>query len=328
MTWPLLAASVSLVVSLLLLRGLLRWGSLPLDRPNARSLHGTPVPRGGGVGILAGLLAAQGMVAALVPAWLAPWGLLAPALFLAGVSFLDDRRSVGLTWRLLAQVLAAAVLLAFGLDHPPTGVAWWGLLVLVVWATNLYNFMDGLDGLAGGMTGFGFLALASMAWLAGDPGLAAFCLALVAAAVGFLVYNFPPARLFMGDVGAVPLGFLAAGVSLVGWQRGLWSPCFPLVVFSPFVVDATVTLARRLVTGQIVWQAHKSHYYQRLNQLGWGHNRTVMAEYGLMVACAATALFAEYHGMMAMVTGIWGLVYLALMGGVDAWWRARPENTR
>jgi len=127
----------------------------------------------------------------------------------------------------------------------------------------------------------------------------------------------------MGDVGSVPLGFLAAAMGLLGWQRGAWEWWFPVLVFSPFVVDASVTLARRIFRRERVWEAHRDHYYQRLVQLGWGHRRTALAEYVLMFACGVLGLAALERPpfVQAMVLGVVAIVYGGLMLAVDAAWR-------
>src|SRR5262245_1457719 len=152
--------------------------------------------------------------------------------------------------------------------------------------------MDRSDGLAGGMAVFGFSFYAVAAWLAGSTEFALVNLSIAAAAGAFLVFNFHPARIFLGDAGSVPLGFLAAALGLIGWLQRDWTGWFPILVFSPFIMDASVTLARRLLRREKVWQAHRDHYYQRLVRLGWGHGRTALAEYAVMFASGVAALAA------------------------------------
>ncbi len=159
--------------------------------------------------------------------------------------------------------------------------------------TNLFNFMDGSDGLAGGMAVLGFGAYAIAANAGGAVWLATVCVAVAAASFAFLLFNFHPAKIFMGDSGSIPLGFLAGAVGVAGWQAGVWALWFPLLVFSPFVVDATLTLAKRLFHREKVWQAHREHYYQRLVRMGLGHRKTALAGYLLMLACATVALGAR-----------------------------------
>lgn len=274
-----------------------------LDHPNARSLHQRPIPRAGGLAVLAGII--MGVLLIVVAATdlsIRTLGFILAGLApLALVSFLDDRHGVAAQWRILVHLLAAVSLLAAGLA--PSRLLLPGLelvfplwaaipltLLFIIWMINLYNFMDGMDGFAGGMAVIGFAALA---WLGrADAGFAAVCLTVAAASAGFLVHNFPPAKIFLGDTGSTTLGFLAAACSLWGSKAGLFPFWVALLVFSPFIVDATVTLLRRLLRGEKVWEAHRSHYYQRLVLLGWGHRRTVLAEYALMLACAGSALLA------------------------------------
>ena len=153
--------------------------------------------------------------------------------------------------------------------------------------------MDGSDGLAGGMALIGFGAYAVAAQLAGDQPLAVLSLALCAASAAFLLYNFHPARIFMGDVGSVPLGFLAGALGLAGWANDVWPLWFPLLVFAPFMCDATLTLLKRLLRRERVWQAHREHYYQRLVRMGFGHRGTAWIEYAAMLGCALAALAAR-----------------------------------
>jgi UDP-N-acetylmuramyl pentapeptide phosphotransferase/UDP-N-acetylglucosamine-1-phosphate transferase len=293
---------------------------LPMDHPNERSLHETPTPRIGGLGILAGVLVAA--------VWLAD-AMLLPAILgafaLAAVSVIDDVRGLPVRVRFLAHFVAAVgCLLALGL----TG---WTLLagtLAVVWMTNLYNFMDGSDGLAGGMAAIGFGALALAAWLGDVPGLAALCAAISAAALAFLRFNFPPARVFMGDAGSIPLGFLAATLGILGARQNVWSGLFPLLVFSPFIVDASVTLARRALRGEKVWQAHRSHYYQRVVLLGATHRQLALAAYALMLAMVALAFaLRSFPQQTAWVLILSAATYMLIFLTIDFRWRQSRNET-
>jgi UDP-N-acetylmuramyl pentapeptide phosphotransferase/UDP-N-acetylglucosamine-1-phosphate transferase len=163
-------------------------------------------------------------------------------------------------------------------------------VLAIAWTANLYNFMDGSDGLAGGMTLIGFGAYAIAALSGGAAPLAGLCAAIAAAAAAFLAFNWHPARLFLGDVGSVPLGFLAGALGLAGWSQGLWPLWFPVLVFAPFMGDATLTLLKRALRRERVWEAHRDHYYQRLVRMGFGHRRTAGVEYAAMLGCAGLAL--------------------------------------
>lgn len=315
--WALLIAFAvsSIVVALLLVVGL---GRTAMDQPNHRSLHTVPVPRTGGLGILAGIFAGW--------AWLDGLVLVVPlcVLALALVSFADDLRNLGSGIRLLAHIVTAIALVWFGFSAAHDWL-WVVFAVLaIVWMTNLYNFMDGSDGLAGGMAVYGFGSYALAAYLANDVQLALMSGAIASAALAFLFFNFHPARIFMGDAGSVPLGFLAGSIGLYGWQHGNWPLWFPILVFSPFIVDATVTLLKRLLSGEKVWQAHRSHYYQRLVQLGWGHRKTAIAEYVLMLAVGGSAVFllTQPELVVLFALALWVLVYAAIMWLIDRYWAA------
>ena len=262
-----------------------------LDHPNPRSLHTEPIPRTGGLAIFGSVI--LGLVLSLVLEW--PGGqatgtglwILGMTLIVVGVSFWDDRVGVSTILRLGVHALAAAgVVWGSGLTMTTVPIPFLGALSLgwiavpvtvlcLIWMTNLYNFMDGMDGFAGGMTVFGYSFLGYVTWRSGNLSIAFLCFLIAAATGGFLYYNMPPARIFMGDVGSVSLGFLTGAFALWGIQERLFDFWVPVLIFSPFIVDATVTLFRRLLQGEKVWQAHRKHYYQRLVLGGWGHRKTV-----------------------------------------------------
>ena len=290
---------------------LLKGSSLKvLDHPNSRSLHTTPVPRTGGIGLMLGVLVSWIFlpVALPLPVW-------AGVGLLISVSFADDIFSLPVGWRLLLHgVVAAWFAVALLLDmHGWVTIA--AVAVVIIWVTNLYNFMDGSDGLAGGMTLFGFGFYGLTAWLAGNEAFAVLNFCVAAAAAAFLLFNFHPARIFMGDAGAIPLGFLTATLGIFGWQQGLWPLWFPLLVFSPFIVDASVTLAKRALAGKKVWQAHREHYYQRLVQSGWGHRNTALFGYALMLAAGASAVWMVRQQAIVQlgVGALWCLIYLVML---------------
>jgi UDP-GlcNAc:undecaprenyl-phosphate/decaprenyl-phosphate GlcNAc-1-phosphate transferase len=303
---PLISFALTWIVLTIVIR---TWSDRILDHPNERSLHQRPVPRIGGIGVAAGIAASVPFVSQVE--W---WPLWLGAVILVGISFLDDIIGLPIIGRLLVHLVAAGGAAAgLLLDH--IGVGWVLLaIVAIVWMTNLYNFMDGVDGLAGGMAlfGFGFYALAGI--LSGHLSFAVTNAVIAAAAGAFLLFNFHPARIFMGDAGSTLLGFLAACLGLVGWQLGIWTLWFPGLVFSPFIVDATVTLARRLLRGEKIWRPHREHYYQRLVLSGWGHRRTVLAEYGVMALCGGFALLYQYASeeWQLVILGFWGVLFLSL----------------
>ncbi|MGH8752022.1 MAG: MraY family glycosyltransferase, partial [Burkholderiales bacterium] len=243
---PLLSFAAAFVI----LRWLAKDGlaRIALDHPNQRSLHSAPVARTGGLGLLSGVFIS----------WLflyPPWPLWVALVLLVAISLLDDIYSISPVWRLLVHFLAACLAASLWVSAANVPL----LLLFVVataWMTNLYNFMDGSDGLAGGMTLFGFGCYGLASWLGGNEVFALLNFSIAAAAFAFLLFNFHPARIFMGDSGSVPLGFLAATLGISGYQQGIWPWWLPLLVFSPFIVDASVTVLKRALRRKKIWQAH------------------------------------------------------------------------
>lgn len=315
---PLLAAAISAGASAFLLHSQLGLRLAP-DLPNERSLHRQPIPRLGGVGIVLALGAAGYCVA----------GALRPLLWLAAllalISLLDDLRGLPVRVRLAAH-FGAAALCVFAVPPAPTFPMGLMLVLILAWGINLYNFMDGANGLAGGMALIGFSVLGSAAWLGGDARLALFAFIIAAAALGFLLFNFHPARIFLGDCGSIPLGFLAGALSLWGWRNGSWDWLLPVLVFSPFLADATVTLLKRIARGEKFWHAHRDHYYQRLIRMGWSHRRLAVAAYGLMLAAGGLALLLPIVAREA--TGIGMLAtYALIFAWIDRRWQAHAAST-
>lgn len=306
--WAAAAAFSWLTLRVLLSSGL---AARALDHPNSRSLHSVPVPRLGGLGFLPPVAFAL---------WHGQAGPLAGALlFLAALSFVDDLRGLPSALRFLCHALAATSV-AWSLGG--AALPWPGLLLTVlamVWMTNLYNFMDGADGLAGGMAliGFFFLALPfAVDGRADGTTYATTALAASGAALGFLCFNWRPARLFMGDVGSIPLGFLAATLSLAGATMGVFPPWYGPAVFAPFVADASLTLCKRIWRREKIWQAHRNHYYQRLIRFGPGHGRVIPVYYALMALSGGLALAAWQRPTAApwiLLPGLFGLLLLALL---------------
>ena len=284
------------------------------DRPNERSLHEAPRPRVGGLGVM---LAALPCIAAFGDA---PLRIAAGcAALLCAVSVADDVRSLPAFPRLAAHFAAAAVAVV-----AIAGGTGWSLAVMaasalaIAWMTDLFNFMDGSDGLAGGMAAIGFGAYAFAAQGAASP-LGISALALAAASIGFLAWNFPPARVFLGDAGSIPLGFLAGALGLHGVAAGIWPAWFPVVVFAPFVADASMTVVRRLLRGERIWRAHRSHCYQRLVLAGWSHRRLALHAYAAMAAGVAVAFGAARAGPMLQcgIIVVWAAAWLLLLGTIE-----------
>jgi UDP-GlcNAc:undecaprenyl-phosphate GlcNAc-1-phosphate transferase len=252
-------------------------------------------------------------------AWLGgPQLLLAPLLVIIVVSFWDDRYGTPAWARLTVQTVAACAWV--WLAGTPLNV--FAAVVAIVWMANLFNFMDGSDGLAVAMGLIGFTAYALAESMAGIPD-APILWVLVAALAPCLVMNFPPARLFLGDVGAVPLGFVAATFGISGWQSGAWPGWFPLLVFLPFVADASVTIVLRLLRGAKIWEAHREHFYQKLVQMGLGHRGTLALYGSLMAGTALSALLALLRAPWAgpPLLILWGAVLALLFATIAHQWR-------
>jgi UDP-N-acetylmuramyl pentapeptide phosphotransferase/UDP-N-acetylglucosamine-1-phosphate transferase len=301
----------------LLLKTGLAW-RLATDIPNDRSLHVRPTPRVGGWGIVP--VAVVAMLLAAPSLWFAALA----TVFLAAVSQVDDRRGLPARVRFAAHLIAVVALVALF----PAAAPWWVLAVLaflMIWLVNLYNFMDGADGLAGGMALFGFAGYAAAALLSDHPmpELALASLAVAGAALGFLFFNFHPARIFLGDAGSISLGYLAGALGYWGWRGGAWPVWFPALVFAPFIGDASVTLARRLLRGEKFWQAHREHYYQRMVRSGVGHAGTAWAWYVVMVAGIGLALFALGRSTVTQwgIVAGWIVALVAIGTIVDIRWR-------
>lgn len=312
---PLTAFTATLVLVWWLATG--RLSTILLDHPKSRSLHKTPIPRTGGIGLHAGLIAALGILRPELPMalWISFAGILV-------VSFLDDAQGIQPAWRLMVH-LCACIFFAHATVGQYGPIAVLIATLTCTWMANLYNFMDGSDGLAGGMAiaGFSFLGIAAL--LAGQVTFAVVNFSVAASALAFLVFNFYPARIFLGDVGSVPLGFLAAAFGIVGWLQEMWMWWFPFVVFSPFVVDATATLIRRALKFEKVWQAHHGHYYQRVVRMGWGHRKTAIIEYVIMMIVGTVGLVALRLPSLTQTIILMaiGIAYAALMRLIDLNWR-------
>jgi len=244
-----------------------------MDIPNERSSHTVPTPRGGGVAIVAAFLVALPMLTGLgLLDTSALYALLGSGLLVAVIGFIDDHGHIPARWRLLGHFIAAAWALFWLEGLPPIeffGIAvdlgWFGSIlaaVYLVWMLNLYNFMDGIDGLASAEAISVCLAICVVYWVSGCVELVWGALILVAAVAGFLFWNFPPARIFMGDAGSGFLGVVLGALAIqAAWTEPqlLWSW---LILLGVFIVDATWTLFVRLFRGEKIYQAHRSHAYQ------------------------------------------------------------------
>lgn len=304
-------------LSVLLVGAVCRYAqSYLLDIPNERSAHQLIKPRGGGLGsVLAFFIAilylfASGQLSddTLI--------LVSIGLGVAAIGFWDDHMSIAARWRLLAHLVAAILALAYLPPFPLLGSwDWLGLLVSVLfltWTLNLYNFMDGIDGIAASEVLF---VAGSLAWFVGDINLgfasALSCLAFANA--GFLVWNWPPAKIFMGDVGSGFMGFMLGIFILLLSHLDLRFAYIGLILFAVFVVDATFTLMRRLLSGQKFYQAHCTHAYQ-VAARRFGHLWVVLSVWsinlGYLLPLAYISFYLPAYKEVALLMAYLPLGYL------------------
>lgn len=297
-----------------------------LDLPNHRSSHDTPVPRGGGIAVLAALLPAWLLIEQLAPG--APDGVLVVvggAIFLAVVSWIDDLRGLGPVVRLLAQgAMVAAVLFLAPFTAPvfggwlPPAVDLIFAALLWIWFINLFNFMDGIDGIAGVQSagiGMGVFITAKIGKL--DTSWLALGLTVAAASIGFLRWNWHPAKIFLGDVGSIPVGFLLGWLLLGLAAAGYPAPAVILPAY--FLADATITLLRRLVRGEKIWQAHREHFYQLAVQSGLRHDQVsgiIAVATIFMIALAMVAMRGlPWPAVSGAAAAVALLLFLLAKGG-------------
>lgn len=270
---------------------------LLLDMPNPRSNHDVPVPRGGGLAVIFALLIPM-MVANLSLA------IVLSVLILAAVSLLDDLISVPVIVRLLVQVIAVSIPLSMlpvdllGDWLPPLaekiviGLLW-------IWCINLFNFMDGVDGLSATemiSIGLGIALLVAFADDFPDP-LSEYAMIMAAAGCGFWWWNRHPARIFMGDVGSIPMGFMAGYLLLFTALSGYVAAA--LILPGYYVADATITLLSRLCRRQKIWQAHSEHYYQQAVRKGWKHHAITHYVAGINILLGSLAVYSMLHPQLA-----------------------------
>ncbi len=283
-----------------------------VDRPNERSLHQGIVPRAGGTVLVAAALAG---LAWAFRAWRGEpgvWAVLAGLGLVGGVGLWDDRWGLTPWTRLVVQFLTASIVV-WGAGV--TGLAAPAAVLWIVAVVNFYNFLDGIDGLAGGQ---GLVTGAGLALAGWDP-FAAVCGAAVAGAcAGFLVHNWAPARIFMGDVGSGTLGFLFASAPLLAPPATrARAVVFVAVSLWLFLADASWTVARRIARGERWHQAHREHLYQRLVRSGWSHGRVAAL---LVVGSAAltTTALAAWHTQELLWTAA-SLLLALVCFGAELW---------
>jgi Fuc2NAc and GlcNAc transferase len=309
-----------------------------VDVPNARSSHQSAVPRGGGLAIaLVASLAVMALAVGGAVSRGVALALLIPGAVVAAIGWVDDLRGLPAAARLGAHLVAASAALALvgGWGPawlPPGSIGWWLLqaatVVGIAWSINLYNFMDGIDGIAGAeavyLGGSGFLLLSGALV---ESELAAVSLVLAACALGFLAWNWPPARIFMGDAGSGYLGFAFAALAVASAHSDPVMILAWLILAGSFFVDALVTLARRLLRGERLHEAHRIHAYQWLARR-FGSHAPVTLLYGAvnvfwLLPMAWLCLRLPQHAWLIAIAALAPLVAGALAAGAG-----RPERRR
>jgi Fuc2NAc and GlcNAc transferase len=294
-----------------------------LDVPNERSSHTRPTPRGGGLAVaIVGSCVTLG--AWFLGALTAPaaFALIGGGLVVAAVGIIDDWRGLRWRYRVIAQVLAAGWALVWlggfpaldlGVTRLELGSLGSGIALLgIVWGTNFFNFMDGIDGIAaseaitvGGVGGL--LLLAS-----GQPGLAAVAFGVAGGAAGFLRHNWMPARIFLGDVGSTWLGFTICTLAVASANAGAVPMIVWGILLGVFVFDGTVTLSRRVLGGHPAHAPHRQHAFCRAARWGWSHARVTRAVLALNAVLATLALAAWISPVLLLPGAAMGIVILAV----------------
>ncbi|MFN6954305.1 MAG: glycosyltransferase family 4 protein [Acetobacteraceae bacterium] len=294
---PLLAALSALVVRALIARPI-------LDMPDARKAHARPTPTAGGLGVVAAVAGGMAVLWAAGDAGPAQHAaLLAAAAAMAALGLLDDRFDLPALPRLLAQAAAAAVAIAGGLVLERVSLPWigevalgpFGVALTLLWflvCTNAVNFLDGADGLLGGSLLIACLMLAAVGAVLGAPFVVALSLCLAAGFAGFLPFNRPPARIFLGDVGSQAAGFLLAALGVAAAMAAEARMSFAIVplLLAAHLFDACFTVARRALAGEAFWRPHRAHLYQMAIRAGWPVPRIAALHAG----------FALWHGLLAL----------------------------
>jgi len=328
-------AVLAFVFSFLAVAGLRRWlGGRVLDVPNERSSHSSPTPRGGGIAIVFVTLAGSWLALAFWPLETNAWQWLlftVGALLIAGVSWLDDLRSLSTRVRFAFQFAGAVLaVLAFGawkeiiipgMGNFGLGLPGWPLVLLwIVGLTNAYNFMDGIDGIAGGQAVVAGAGWVIIGIIGNNPLLCVVGILLVFSSLGFLGHNWPPAKIFMGDVGSAFLGFTFAVLPVIAAHNDPRFIIAGVLLVWPFLFDSVFTFLRRLINRENVFAAHRSHLYQRLVISGLSHQTVTLLYVALALAGVALAIVFvldfRHVGIIALVTllvsmtGLWSLTVL------------------
>ena len=328
----LITGSVTLITTILTLYFLIPYLKKKafLDIPNERSSHTKVTPRGGGLGLLAGVIA--GSITAFVLALPVPhYTFFIGLALMAGTSFADDRKSLPVIVRLSAHILAMGLVIWYtgGLKRLPFPgpldfeLGYFGFIISAIWIVsviNFFNFLDGIDGFAGSQAMIAGIALSIITW-GGSVSVISTTIAI--AAFGFLLYNWHPAKVFMGDVGSITLGFAFATLPFYSGNFKIEESVFSTAIFIWFfLADGAFTLIRRLLNKERIWEAHRSHLYQRLNKSGWPHHKIVCTVMSMAVCLIGIQVYFfktnQAINWISILSGaIFFVLYIFLVSSIE-----------
>jgi UDP-N-acetylmuramyl pentapeptide phosphotransferase/UDP-N-acetylglucosamine-1-phosphate transferase len=279
-----------------------------IDHPNERSSHSASIPKSGGISIVITFLFGMGIIYSFADEQLVHRDYFVSFVFcsilIAAISLYDDITSKSIKFKFISQIIAVLLVLIFGIvidtiSLPllgPVNLGWSAYLISFIWIfglTNAYNFMDGLDGLMAGITAIVSLFFMIICYSQGSSFVFISCYSLLAGSLGFLLFNFPPAKIFMGDVGSAFIGFTLAVLAIIAARYDASHTSFlvmPLLLFN-VLFDTTFTFFRRMLKGEKVTMAHKTHLYQLMNQLGFSHMEVTLTQYCMVFLQGLGALW-------------------------------------
>ncbi|MFK5985230.1 MAG: MraY family glycosyltransferase [Pseudomonadota bacterium] len=303
-----LAFGLSLVFVAFYITRYMLYNKKIIDHPNERSSHSESIPKSGGISIVITFLFGMAVIYLFADKELVQQSYFISFVFcsalIAVISLYDDITNKSIKFKFISQVFAVLLLLAFGIvvdsislpGIGPVSLGLAGYIISFIWIfglTNAYNFMDGLDGLMAGITAIVSLFFMIICYSQGSSFVFISCYTLLAGSIGFLLFNFPPAKIFMGDVGSAFIGFSLAVLAIIAARYDTSHTSFlvmPLLLFN-VLFDTTFTFLRRLVKGERVTQAHRSHLYQLMNQLGFSHMEVTLSQYCMVFLQGLGALW-------------------------------------
>lgn len=301
-----------------------------VDKPNERKVHTKPMPRLGGIAIYLAFILGFFIVYPFVTGidGKLVWGMILGGSIIVLVGALDDRFDLAPRWKLLGQIAAAVAVMAFGVDiemvHLPfieteLQLGWWSYPLTLLWivgVTNAINLIDGLDGLASGVSGIATASIMGLALLMGNVTVILVCVVLLGAIIGFMFYNFYPAKIFMGDSGALFLGFTLATLSILEFkQAALVTFLVPIFVLGVPISDTLFAILRRWLNKKPISAADKNHLHHCLLRLGFSHRTTVLIIYGIAAFFGLTAIVLSHAGIWVTIIVTLGMLLMITIGG-------------